>query len=177
LFVELMAPNSGNGVSNVRRDMVPPAPVYKAPPLVQVLPETVLQNGLLTVPPNRELLSAIACVTELSVFRYLVGTALMLRVISMLVPWSPTYDPSITQPPQSSRCTPNDQRNCFATFGFWLKKLMAWPKPVCLPKLFPLTAVIPLTAQAAGFDRQNGSEIEYGSGAPFGPVVSGWVVV
>ncbi len=52
----LIVPKSGNGVSKLRREMVPPAPVNKAP-LVQVLPLTVLQNGFRTVPLSAALLA------------------------------------------------------------------------------------------------------------------------
>ncbi len=55
-----------------------------AQPAVQVLPETVLQNGLLTVPPRFVLLVFCAAVRVVSVFRKALGTALMLRLISML---------------------------------------------------------------------------------------------
>src|SRR5262245_5110656 len=84
LLVVLMAPNSGYGVSNVRREIVVPTPVYSG--VVQVLPVMVVQNGFLTVAPRLVLLRAIAVVTELSVFKYLLGTAFRFRVISMSVP-------------------------------------------------------------------------------------------
>ncbi len=41
-------------------------------------------NGFATVPVRNVLLAFIAAVRELSVFRYWFGSALMLRVISML---------------------------------------------------------------------------------------------
>src|SRR5215813_4110755 len=91
LLVVLMAPNSGNGVSMVRRVMLMPALGYKG--AVQTFPNglllMVVQNGFLTLPPRFELLVCIAVVRELSVFKYLFATAFMLRVISMSVPWSP----------------------------------------------------------------------------------------
>src|SRR5262249_14539698 len=101
-----MSPKFGNGRSNCRRDVVAPAPTKSALPLVQPVPlelGLLQKNGFATVPPRAVLLAPWAAVRELSVFRYLLGRALMFRVISMSYPLSPTYTASNIQPPQSSR--------------------------------------------------------------------------
>ena len=77
LFVVVMSPNWGYGRISCDREMVA---------LLKLVPGSSPANGFATDAVRNVLLASIAAVRELSVFRYWIGSALMLRLISMSYP-------------------------------------------------------------------------------------------
>ena len=72
-----MSPKAGYGRSRVERPMVA---------LLRLVPGSSPANGFAAENDSNVLLASIAAVRELSVFRYLPGITLMLRLISMSYP-------------------------------------------------------------------------------------------
>src|SRR5215471_9212562 len=99
-----MVPNSGNGRSSCDCAIVAP---------LKLVPGIRLRNGLLLlgVAIRKLFLAVISASRKRLVERYCLGMALRIFVLTIRSePRVPTYCASTSQPPGSSRCTPNDQR-------------------------------------------------------------------